>query len=253
MRCSPPRPRPPARPCDAAAWTDWSSAVDRCSTPVPAGLARYRLVALAGVDGGGKTFLLRRAAAPPGRGRHPAPPRLDPVSQLPVEAVAGADPAQRPQPQGRARRRPHRLSRVRRSALAGLAVPVPAGDRQRARHLVALSSLGRPARGAGRSLRLRHAGRPRGRHRARRRRASGRSATGSWPCCRRRGWWSCSTGRWLRSVPTGPTCSSTAISPGDVRSTSAWPRSSACRWWRMTARPRSVLDRLGAAGDGALP
>ena len=50
--------RSPARPHDAAIWTDWPGAVDGLLDPGSAGLARYRLVALTGVDGGGKTFLL---------------------------------------------------------------------------------------------------------------------------------------------------------------------------------------------------
>ena len=135
--------RPPARPRDTAAWTDWPGAVGRLLEPGAAGLARYRLVALAGVDGGGKTFLLGALQRPAGRGRRAASPRLDPVPQLSVQAVPGAGPAHRPQPQGGAGRRPHRLPRFCRPAVAGLAVPVPAGDRQSARHLVALPSLAR--------------------------------------------------------------------------------------------------------------
>jgi glycosyltransferase involved in cell wall biosynthesis/thymidylate kinase len=50
--------RSPTRPVDAAAWTDWPGSVGSLLDPGSAGLARYRLVALAGVDGGGKTFLL---------------------------------------------------------------------------------------------------------------------------------------------------------------------------------------------------
>ena len=51
--------RPASSPAAPAAWTDWALAVDRLLDPASPGLARYRLVALAGVDGGGKTFLLQ--------------------------------------------------------------------------------------------------------------------------------------------------------------------------------------------------
>jgi glycosyltransferase involved in cell wall biosynthesis/thymidylate kinase len=50
--------RPRVRPGDTTSWTDWPNAVGPLLEPGAAGLARYRLVALAGVDGGGKTFLL---------------------------------------------------------------------------------------------------------------------------------------------------------------------------------------------------
>ena len=50
--------QPPGQPRAIAAWTDWPGAVGPLLEPGAAGLARYRLVALAGVDGGGKTFLL---------------------------------------------------------------------------------------------------------------------------------------------------------------------------------------------------
>lgn len=46
-------------PTDVSRWTDWPAAVAPLLDPAGAGLARYRLVALAGVDGGGKTYLLR--------------------------------------------------------------------------------------------------------------------------------------------------------------------------------------------------
>jgi hypothetical protein len=49
---------PSLAPRDASGWTDWPTAVSPLLDPASAGLARYRLVALAGVDGGGKTFLL---------------------------------------------------------------------------------------------------------------------------------------------------------------------------------------------------
>ncbi len=50
---------PPRTACDPTPWTDWPRAVGPLLDPAAAGFARYRLVALAGVDGGGKTFLLR--------------------------------------------------------------------------------------------------------------------------------------------------------------------------------------------------
>ena len=82
-------------------------------------------------------------------------------------------------------RRPHRLPRVRRPSLAGLAVPLPAGRSTSC----STSGGATTARATGRAdprrpLRLRHAGRPRGRHRPRRRAASAASATGSSACCR---------------------------------------------------------------------
>ncbi len=49
---------PAAAPKDASPWTDWPAAVAPLLDPTSAGLGRYRLVALAGVDGGGKTYLL---------------------------------------------------------------------------------------------------------------------------------------------------------------------------------------------------
>jgi glycosyltransferase involved in cell wall biosynthesis/thymidylate kinase len=49
---------PAAAPKEVSHWTDWPAAVTPLLDPVAAGLARYRLVALAGVDGGGKTYLL---------------------------------------------------------------------------------------------------------------------------------------------------------------------------------------------------
>ena len=51
--------RPPTPPAGRAAWTDWPAAVGRLLDPGEAPLERYRLIALAGVDGGGKSFLLR--------------------------------------------------------------------------------------------------------------------------------------------------------------------------------------------------
>jgi glycosyltransferase involved in cell wall biosynthesis len=54
---------PPAPPRDPAPWTDWPAAVAPLLDPAAAGFARYRLVALSGVDGGGKTFLLRALQA----------------------------------------------------------------------------------------------------------------------------------------------------------------------------------------------
>ena len=50
--------RLPARPRDSAAWTSRPGAVGPLLEPGANGFAHYRLVALAGVDGGGKTFLL---------------------------------------------------------------------------------------------------------------------------------------------------------------------------------------------------
>jgi thymidylate kinase len=50
-------------PRDPSPWTDWPAAVAPLLDPAAAGFARYRLVALAGVDGGGKTFLLRALQA----------------------------------------------------------------------------------------------------------------------------------------------------------------------------------------------
>lgn len=49
---------PPSLERDVARWTDWPAAVAPLLDDSAAGLARYRLVALAGVDGGGKTYLL---------------------------------------------------------------------------------------------------------------------------------------------------------------------------------------------------
>lgn len=50
--------RPPAAPRDARAWTDWPCAVAPLLEPAAGGLAGYRMVALTGTDGAGKTFLL---------------------------------------------------------------------------------------------------------------------------------------------------------------------------------------------------
>ena len=50
---------PAAAPRAALQWTDWPAAVAPLLDPAAAGFARYRLVALAGVDGGGKTYLLQ--------------------------------------------------------------------------------------------------------------------------------------------------------------------------------------------------
>ena len=50
---------PAAAPRAASQWTDWPAAVAPLLDPAAAGFARYRLVALAGVDGGGKTYLLQ--------------------------------------------------------------------------------------------------------------------------------------------------------------------------------------------------
>jgi glycosyltransferase involved in cell wall biosynthesis len=50
--------RPAAPVGDRSAWTDWPGAVDALLDPEPAALGRYRLVALTGVDGGGKSFLV---------------------------------------------------------------------------------------------------------------------------------------------------------------------------------------------------
>jgi hypothetical protein len=50
--------RPASLPATPAAWTNWAGAVGGLLDPA-AGFARYRLVALAGVDGGGKTFLIQ--------------------------------------------------------------------------------------------------------------------------------------------------------------------------------------------------
>lgn len=50
--------RPPCPPRDARAWTDWPRAVAPLLEPATAGLANYRMVALTGSDGAGKTFLL---------------------------------------------------------------------------------------------------------------------------------------------------------------------------------------------------
>lgn len=54
--------RPRASPYDSAVWTDWRRAAASLLEPTT-GLARYRLIALAGVDGSGKTFLLQRLSA----------------------------------------------------------------------------------------------------------------------------------------------------------------------------------------------
>ncbi|MEK0085497.1 glycosyltransferase [Benzoatithermus flavus] len=54
--------RPHASPRDPAVWTDWRRAAAPLLEPAT-GLARYRLVALTGVDGSGKTFLLQRLSA----------------------------------------------------------------------------------------------------------------------------------------------------------------------------------------------
>lgn len=50
--------RPPSSPRDARAWTDWSRAVAPLLEPAAGGFAKYRMVALTGTDGAGKTFLL---------------------------------------------------------------------------------------------------------------------------------------------------------------------------------------------------
>lgn len=50
--------RSPAAPRDVRAWTDWPGAVAPLLDPLAGGLARFRMVALAGTDGAGKTFLL---------------------------------------------------------------------------------------------------------------------------------------------------------------------------------------------------
>lgn len=52
----------PARAPDPAAWTDWPRAVAGLLAPAGGAFAGYRMVALAGVDGSGKTFLLQRLA-----------------------------------------------------------------------------------------------------------------------------------------------------------------------------------------------
>ena len=54
---------PPRRPPDPSRWTDWPGAVAPLLDPAGAGFARYGLVALAGVDGSGKTYLLRALEA----------------------------------------------------------------------------------------------------------------------------------------------------------------------------------------------
>jgi glycosyltransferase involved in cell wall biosynthesis/thymidylate kinase len=51
--------RPETGPRDLAAWTDWRQAAAPLLEPVT-GFVRHRLVALVGVDGSGKTFLLER-------------------------------------------------------------------------------------------------------------------------------------------------------------------------------------------------
>lgn len=55
--------RPASVPAEAAAWIDWRRAVAPLLDPVDPPLAAYRMVALCGVDGSGKTFLLNRLAA----------------------------------------------------------------------------------------------------------------------------------------------------------------------------------------------
>lgn len=54
--------RPPAPPPDPAGWTRWERAVEALLAPDPP-LARLRLLAICGVDGAGKTFLLERLRA----------------------------------------------------------------------------------------------------------------------------------------------------------------------------------------------
>lgn len=51
--------RPPSPPRDARAWTDWPRAVAPLLESDTAGLAKYRMVALTGTDGAGKTYLLQ--------------------------------------------------------------------------------------------------------------------------------------------------------------------------------------------------
>ena len=132
----------------------------------PSPFSRYRFVGLIGVDGSGKTFLLDRAQRRPAPRRRPAPPRLEPLPQLPVEAAPGRGPAHRPQPQGADRRRADRLPRVRAGAPAGFPVPRPPGPRPGARPPAPLPPALAAGAGRRRPLRARHAGRPRGRHRA---------------------------------------------------------------------------------------
>ena len=54
--------RTPTAAPDPAAWTDWSRAVAPLLEPQVEPFGRYRMIALAGVDGSGKTFLLHRLA-----------------------------------------------------------------------------------------------------------------------------------------------------------------------------------------------
>jgi len=55
----PPRERPP----DLVAWTSWPDAVGDLLAQAPQDMRDYRLIALCGVDGSGKTFLLERLRA----------------------------------------------------------------------------------------------------------------------------------------------------------------------------------------------
>ena len=213
----------------------------------PTARSRFRLIALVGVDGGGKTFLLDAL----GRDRleaagTAAPPCLDPLSELPVEAASSPWPAHRPQSQGGAGRRPHRLPRLRRPRLAGLALPcLQVAD-------LVLDSwwrYHRPARPAAdprRPLRLRHAGRPRGRHRARRRPLRPPRPLARQPASRTPTSPLSSIARWPRSAPIVPTSCWTGTSPDAGRSIGAWRPSSACRSSRTTLRP--IRCSTGSSG-----
>ncbi|MFL5335123.1 MAG: glycosyltransferase [Geminicoccaceae bacterium] len=50
--------RPAVPVGDRSAWTNWPAAIDRLLDPGATALGRYRLLALTGVDGGGKSFLV---------------------------------------------------------------------------------------------------------------------------------------------------------------------------------------------------